>query len=285
VITLGWNKINAISTRSFYNLSNVTLISLAGNRLNVLFPKSLTNLPNLEQLDLQHNRLREMSFNFMSGVASYEKPLTINASYNNLRRLHCSSITTPTTAVTAQVPVNISSIDLSYNHFTFVPYKCLSKCQATLKVLDLSDNSINRLDKQYFSSLRTLQTLAMRNNRISSLHNGAFEGLISLQILDLSDNKLGYLPLDVFKSLFRLRVLDLSKNTISAIPATAFQNTLLEKLNLAYNRLPTVPTQSLEPVSATLRHLDLARNTIDRLDSSSFSCCPMMSSLNLSYNR
>lgn len=71
-----------------------------------------------------------------------------------------------------------------------------------------------------FSRLTSLQQLDLSGNSLVRLEADCLVGLGSLQTLDMSGNTISALPRGVFKSLGSLTSLDLSKNDIIYINAT-----------------------------------------------------------------
>lgn len=103
-----------------------------------------------------------------------------------------------------------------------------------LQTLDLSRNSIRRLDGKVLSNLRALQHLNLSSNRLSlGEHN--FEKNVHLRVLDVSNNDLQFLSPQVFAHLHELEWLGLSRNNIRRIDACTFANVQISAIAAKYS--------------------------------------------------
>ena len=78
--------------------------------------------------------------------------------------------------------------------------------------LNLSNNAIESLPDNFFSSFSELCELDLSSNRLSSLPEGSCS---ALQVLDISGNKLTQIPEVITKCKHSLRVLHISNNLSS----------------------------------------------------------------------
>lgn len=143
------------------------------------------------------------------------------------------------------LPTFTQSIDLSWNHFEFVP----NFSGNDLLHLDISHNMITTLDDNSFASIKNLQTLNLKSNKISMLSINAFNHLNQLKKLDLSHNKLSRITSNVFSTLPKLSELILSHNrylneTFSRSDVDLYVilgvTTQLEKLKIEYSNLDDI---------------------------------------------
>jgi Leucine rich repeat len=143
--------------------------------------------------------------------------------------------------------------------------------------IDLSNNKIKNIDENAFSTLESLKLLDLSNNNMKRVHirlpnsleilTMAHNQLISwplantpehLAELELQFNSLEYIfPKD--SEVDSLRTLDVSNNLIDHLPNTQFFK--LDKLDLSYNRLTSVP-QNLNSMTPLLHELILDGNQI-----------------------
>lgn len=104
--------------------------------------------------------------------------------------------------------------------------------------LDISDNIIQKIKKEYFSQLSNLKSLIAQHNKIREVEEGAFSSLVSLQELNLACNKLTDILGGMFQNLGNLTVLHLNENLITNINFSAFSPLIsLRKVNLSRNHL------------------------------------------------
>ncbi|XP_026551886.1 leucine-rich repeat and immunoglobulin-like domain-containing nogo receptor-interacting protein 1 [Pseudonaja textilis] len=93
-----------------------------------------------------------------------------------------------------------------------------------LVFLDLSQNSIQSLEKNDFKNFSCLQALNISQNNINKIEDGAFIHTSHLEFLNLSVNQLQFLSSSMFDGLMNLTTLLLARNKISKINPSAFAN-------------------------------------------------------------
>uniref|UniRef100_A0A673KVS7 Uncharacterized protein n=1 Tax=Sinocyclocheilus rhinocerous TaxID=307959 RepID=A0A673KVS7_9TELE len=107
--------------------------------------------------------------------------------------------------------------------------------------LDISNNVIQKIIKEYFSQLSNLKSLNALHNKIREVEEGAFSSLVALQELNLAYNKLTDILGGMFQNLGNLTVLHLNENLITNINFSAFSPlTSLRKVNLSRNYLKKI---------------------------------------------
>ncbi|XP_058452817.1 uncharacterized protein LOC131431239 isoform X2 [Malaya genurostris] len=136
------------------------------------------------------------------------------------------------------------------------------KKYTNLKILDLSENNLKNLRREYFSKLVRLKLLKLSENQLINLPSDIFYDLINLEELQLQDNKLNEIVLGLLKPLNRLKVLNLSNNTIHDLPRNIFNGlNNLTDLYMSNNRLYVVPFQIFKELRA-LEVLDVSNNML-----------------------
>nr|XP_029732602.1 LOW QUALITY PROTEIN: uncharacterized protein LOC109402493 [Aedes albopictus] len=131
-----------------------------------------------------------------------------------------------------------------------------------LLMLDLSENSLRSLRRDYFSKLDRLKLLKLSENQLSNLPSDIFYDLINLEELQLQHNHLVEIVPGQLRPLSKLRILNLSNNTIHDLPRNIFNglNNLTE-LYMSNNRLYVVPFQIFKELRA-LEVLDVSNNML-----------------------
>ncbi|XP_054270825.1 toll-like receptor Tollo [Macrosteles quadrilineatus] len=145
-------------------------------------------------------------------------------------------------------------------------------CGSSLKILDLSNNSIDAIPPAVFSKLMRLQDLNLQGNVISFIADHALDGLTSLSSLNLADNKLVTLPPELFSETREVRELHLQNNSINVLAPGLFNDlTELIILDLAGNEL-TDEWINTATFAGLLRLvvLNLSNNNIAKLESTVF---------------
>lgn len=133
------------------------------------------------------------------------------------------------------------NLHFSVNHLTVVGNEIINlfynSSLGNLRVLNVSQNNLQTIDKKWISSLKELQILDLSQN---ALHTKAIENVFknpSLQHLNLSGNKLNELNDRMFQELYVLSNLDLSYNEIKNISRNCFSKQKnLQILNLSSNK-------------------------------------------------
>lgn len=186
--------------------------------------------------------------------------------------------------VSAHAP-ELHALDLSHNNIS-----TLNKSQIgglyLLKKLHLPGNYITTLDDNVFWNCSTLFGLYLQNNQITTIvSQNSFKGLTSLTYLDLSQNRISSLQFQVLKFLTNLSKFSIAdnelktllpltfhnlqmdyaifaRNNIAQIQNQAFSKTIIEVLDLSWNRLESFRRDSLRVSSSVVESLDLTGNPV-----------------------
>lgn len=158
------------------------------------------------------------------------------------------------------------------DNFRFGSAPAYQTCGSNLKVLDLSNNSIDSLPSGVFSKLARLQELNLQGNAISFIADHALDGVTSLTSLNLADNKLVTLPPELFSDTREVRELHLQNNSINVLAPGLFNDlTELIILDLSANEL-TDEWINTATFAGLLRLvvLNLSKNNIAKLEATVF---------------
>ena len=151
-------------------------------------------------------------------------------------------------------------------------------------LLDLSGQSLSRLQENDFADLTNLQYLWLQNNSLSSLDADIFAGLANLEWLYLDDNDLSSLDADIFAGLFNLQRIFLSNNDLSSLPADIFEGlSNLQQIFLFDNSLSSLNADIFAGLS-NLQRLPLQNNSLSSLDAGIFTGLANLQRLYLSNN-
>ncbi|XP_076396662.1 uncharacterized protein LOC105663427 [Megachile rotundata] len=221
--------------------------------------------------------------------------------------LSSNGITYLSSDIFADVP-HLVVLDLRNNSVRLDPI--IFNNTRILKVLELSNNSINEIESGTFDPLTNLQTLNFSLNNLTQLESGIFDKLVSLTSLDLSSNNLNSLPENIFAKIENMEVLKLDNNSFNSLPThllkqntklkritlcnnrnnmtlpeTFFGNlTQLKELKLEYNGWITLPKNIFWSLGS-LQNLTLGRNDLLSLDENVFYQLRHLLELDLSYNK
>lgn len=133
-----------------------------------------------------------------------------------------------------------------------------------LRLLDVSGNRIQNLERETFRRNVRLRVLNLASNEIKQLNGDTFVDLLDLNELYLGNNQLvdfssGF---EVFSHLKALTVLDVSNNTIVNIERRMFYGleSLIE-INMSHNKLYILPYQVFESMKS-IETIDLSHNLL-----------------------
>ncbi|KAG7485072.1 toll-like receptor 3 [Solea senegalensis] len=152
-------------------------------------------------------------------------------------RADCSHLSLRT--IPQNLPRNITSLDMSHNRLVGLPPASLNPYTGLLH-LDVSYNSVTKLDEHLCQTLPLLQTLNVRHNEVHLLKMEDLRLCTSLIQLNLASNRLK-MKGDPFAALKNLKFLDVSTNQLpSAKLGTQPQLPSLVDLSLAFNGFTTL---------------------------------------------
>jgi len=111
-----------------------------------------------------------------------------------------------------------------------------------LKVLDLSSNEGIVFEEGSLDNLTTLEELKLSSCGIQTIPEDFFGNLSNLKILNLHGNRISEFSAKVFSSQRSLKNLVLTRNLLTNFPGGIFDNlTALTKIDLGYNRFKMFP--------------------------------------------
>ncbi|XP_055678384.1 leucine-rich repeat-containing G-protein coupled receptor 5-like [Lutzomyia longipalpis] len=108
----------------------------------------------------------------------------------------------------------ITKVDLSTSHVHQLNGNKTLNGAKTLKILDLSRNSLEEIEDFVFSEGKELVELHLSRNKIISVRPNAFAGLEKLELLDLSFNDIKILTEEVFSGLTKLQFIYVNNNDL-----------------------------------------------------------------------
>uniref|UniRef100_A0A3Q3FNM8 Toll-like receptor 22 n=1 Tax=Labrus bergylta TaxID=56723 RepID=A0A3Q3FNM8_9LABR len=229
-----------ITADVFPNLTWLNIGSTIKNKM-IWDIRNKTFFSRVSTLDV--SGLQLVSDDWKTFLESFNSSLTIlrmNQMKHDLTELISISCTIPT----------ITTLQLRQNKLSIIHSNLFSLC-IHLTELDLSDNSIQKIQDEAFMSLKGLRDLSLGRNKLPSVP-AATRNLKILSKLDLSTNKISSLGCNDFANLTKLRQLNLYQNPIPALNEFAFKDLIglqvlklqscqISRLNKAFsNYLPNL---------------------------------------------
>ncbi|KAG1668447.1 Leucine-rich repeat-containing protein let-4 [Nymphon striatum] len=152
--------------------------------------------------------------------------------------------------------------------------------------ITITNCNVSLVNERAFNTLQThLTKLDLTSNLMTKVPTDSLKGLHSLRILFLQFNKIDKIFQDDFSNLHSLLKLNLYGNKIQIIDSRAFSNNKLSYINLGYNEMTTIPSNSLDGLPM-LKELILHENKIEKLKASELEKVgTTLSDLDLSNNK
>lgn len=268
VLDISHNKLESLGKTNFESLKSLHLLNVSYNSIKTLENGVFTGLTHLKIVDLSGNQLDRVEREIFSSLA------------------------------------HIKEIILDRNRLEFLDWD-LFRGLDTLERISAKFNFIQVIEPSptFSSASIDAQSMAIYKNNVnlngsaSSLVGSAGGGipgwtLGNVRYLDMSSNQLTRVKdygLVIFGA---LKELNLCCNYIHTLEENAFlispsSTTLgqVERVNLSQNRLGRVPTEALEKLGSTLRHLDLSSNRIsDHIPKNAFRGLVHLESVQISDN-
>ncbi|XP_063228260.1 immunoglobulin domain and leucine-rich repeat-containing protein 2-like [Bacillus rossius redtenbacheri] len=242
----------SLNASIFANAGNLKNLSWQDSRIKKIAPSTFLNLKQLERLDLSHNHLESLCDTSLSSLKQLK---ALNLSNNRLADLPSDVFLNQESLVTLDlshnelqvIPFNIFysmhylvTLDLSFNMLTSIEVEFF-KPNTNLQYLHLQSNRLLKLHGAFFS-LESLKMLDLSNNSLGELPRNLLRDLGNLQYLSLGSNHIDNIPSELFHSQKKLLQLNLSDTPIQNLPNNVFlQCSKLETLILDNTKLQTLP--------------------------------------------
>ncbi|CAH0384158.1 unnamed protein product [Bemisia tabaci] len=254
-LDVSYNHFVLLPTLGFSTLKRLKDLYLNNNEISMIAERSLHGLKQLQIFDLSSNRIVSLPVDMFRDCA--DSITEIYLQNNSINVLSPELFTNLN---------QLMSLDLSFNQLTSAWInKDTFSGLIRLVLLNLSHNSIARLDASMFHDLYTLQILNLQNNQIESIQPDTFAPMSNLHTLKLSSNKIKSIDVYAFNGLYVMSYLSLDYNMIERLHPDVFKNcTGLQDLYLSSNRLSVVPAALRD--MHLLRTVDLGENAISEID-------------------
>lgn len=244
-LNVSHNSLSSLPPSLFSLVPNLETLNLSGNMLSDGLPVTLPSLKNLRELALSMNRF-----------TTIPEPVFYLSSSLSTLELPSNELTEISPKIS--LLVSLTRLDVSSNHITSLPDEIGTL--TNLVYLRARANKISTVTP-LLGQLTNLITLDLRQNEIEELDAKCFPASSTLEKLLLTDNYLRTLP-DSLIECTGVAELDLAGNKLTSVPPLS-NMTGLKRLMLHDNRLSEVPL--LDELN-TLRELDLRTNQLTSLE-------------------
>ncbi|RWS27011.1 chaoptin-like protein [Leptotrombidium deliense] len=243
--------------------------NLLGDQLNPIFATNeFLSLRALRALHLANNAFRALDSNLFKGLGNLT---LLNLEGNELTTIPYESISTLK---------SLQVLNLGSNYIE--EFITIFPNLLYLKVLNLTNNRLSTIKSQTFASLTSLEELYLSYNKLRDLSAHSVHGLNNVQLLDLTNNFFEFVPIEALSYLLNLRKLLLGSNCIQNLDENMFNALnlpLLEYLDLSRNQLVTLNGANTFAGIANLKHLNLAFNSLRKVDETDEKLFAMFSKL------
>lgn len=259
-------------------LAKVEKLDLSHNQLSK-FPSLLCDaMPQLRYVNLSHNEFSSFPYCFIqTGVKvlnlSHNKikmdrpqpPGDSNYMLENLDLSHNEESCFPVWL--GDIFPALTSLYVAGNNMTKVPDSALKLRR--LKTLNLSNNQLSEIPREFVSDCLSLETLVASNNNLTTLPEIVAPSLTNLKTVRLNKNKFGgqsskkqFSFPRFLLTLPNVKVVDLSSNNLEDIPPPISWSTQqLKELVLADNKIKKLSLEGVEKW-AYLERLNLSDNCL-----------------------
>lgn len=248
-LDLGYNLINDIPTGLFTAQRSLQTLKLEGNHLGNLRGDSFQGLHNLRTLYARHCDIRSVESSVFNHIGSVD---TLDLSDNDLY-----IFPTHTDLQTLRVLRNLTLQGNKLKELNNDQFQGLN-----LDTLDLSRNSITKIESNVFRSVGSIRYLFLSYNNLNFLPDFVFQPMAEQIInLQLDNNKgLTQLPPNLFNGMYTLTDLNLSSCSLQFIHDRQFQQLHnLHTIDIAGNFLKNIPLTFVEKASF-MTHVKLEGN-------------------------
>ena len=292
---IGSSLIN-IPVQSLIHLKSLQKLYIKESKVTTVYSKSFEQLHNLTDLDLSYNKITTLEKDAFQGIDDQLQLLDLTFGELNPESM---------TALSSKTWSKLEQLTLSYNNKLESMPEQVFKSMPKLQYLNLVHINLRQITKDLFTGLKSLHTLDLSWNKIEAIDAGAFEHMPTLHELKLNRQfgptpppsftmqisseafqgsgtsiailNLLYTPIlpeqfwNVIKTLTNLQTLKLSKTGLSTIPDFGFiHNTKLQEIELEYNDIQTLTSDSFTGPTDSLQRVLLNSNNISSISSCVF---------------
>ncbi|XDV35197.1 hypothetical protein PO909_005191 [Leuciscus waleckii] len=165
--------------------------------------------------------------------------------------------------IPSTLPQNTVDLDISCNSITRINEGDFIRLP-NLIILNMSHNRISEITNNALSDLPNLEELNLSNNKIQAVTTKLLSGLANLSHLRLDSNYLEVIENQSFATLSNLRFVNLTNNKLKHISRfqSVFQIPHLEELYLGMNRFSVFNSSDIPSALFGLKKLDLSLNPL-----------------------
>ena len=171
------NNLNQILPGTFTGLDELYRLHLNGNNLSVLEPGIFVDIPTLYDLTLSRNHLHDLQGDAFQGLDTL---YLLELEDNNIRHLDFNIFTTLEELILLQLANNeIDALDFPKHSAEDISMILLPR----LKILELTNNSIDKINGDILEKMPNLKVFHLRNNGLKKVDKTSFQKLANKTIV------------------------------------------------------------------------------------------------------
>jgi len=201
--------------------SSVTSLDANSNALTAL-PEAIGNCSALEELLCFANQIKTVP----KELANAKKLKTLNLFNNKIMKLP------PELGQLSE----LEEVNLAANKMMQLPKEIFTSW-SKVKILSANDNNLVKLGS--LAPLVALQELRLFGNNLEAMPE--FDSAPELEILEIHKNRISEVPADYFTKMPGLKRLVLNTNMLTTLPESISACTKLQQLQVAENKLTSLP--------------------------------------------
>ncbi|KAM5227466.1 osteomodulin [Ctenodactylus gundi] len=201
---------------------HIQQLYLQFNEIEAVTTSSFTNATDIREINLSHNKIKSHKIDY--GVfAKFSNLLQLHLEHNNLEEFPFP------------LPTSVERLLLGYNKISILQINAMDGL-VNLTMLDLCHNQLqdSMLKDKRLAKMEKLMQLNLCGNRLESMPPGLPS---SLMYLSLENNSISSIPENYFDELSKLHTLRMSHNKLQDIPYNLFNISNLIELNIGHNKL------------------------------------------------
>ncbi|XP_045909124.1 toll-like receptor 7 isoform X1 [Micropterus dolomieu] len=226
------NRLDLLYSTAFQELKNLVILDISNNN-HYFESEGLThmlnftrNLKNLKILLMNHNKIststnRELESQSLDRLEFRDNRLDMLWRDGDLRYVNYF-----------KKLVNLTVLDISENNLNFIPKEVFSGLPDKLSELHIKDNKLTSFDWEKLQLLHSLKVLDLSGNSLTHVPPVLSNCTESLRKLILRKNQILKLTPDFLKDAYILKHLDLSFNHLQHIDASSFPDDVVDKMDM-----------------------------------------------------
>lgn len=231
-LDFSWNRLDLLYSTAFQELKNLVILDISNNN-HYFESEGLThmlnftrNLKNLKILLMNHNKIStstntELESQSLERLEFRDNRLDVlwrdgnNKYINYFKNL-----------------VNLTVLDISHNNLPFIPIDVFSGLPEKLSELYIKNNKLKSFNWEKLQLIRSLRVLDLSGNSLTTVPDMLSNCTTSLAKLILHKNQILKLTSDFLKGAYHLKYLDLSSNHIQYIEKSSFPDDVLNQMDM-----------------------------------------------------